>query len=114
MNFLSQIYRLIHLTGIFTCKGDLYRIWCPSLSVYPSLCLHVVHRNTNNSQTAKAVRVDQEALFEMFERMETFFRSPDIYTEVAPNQGMVDTITAIMIEVLNTIGITTKESSKAR
>ncbi|KAI0278740.1 hypothetical protein BGY98DRAFT_933654 [Russula aff. rugulosa BPL654] len=29
--------------------------------------------------TAKAVRADQEALFEMFERMETFFRRLDIH-----------------------------------
>ncbi len=26
----------IYLTGILTCKGDLYRIWRPSLSVYSS------------------------------------------------------------------------------
>jgi hypothetical protein len=26
----------IYLIGILTCKGDLYRIWCTSLSVYPS------------------------------------------------------------------------------
>jgi hypothetical protein len=45
----------------------------------------------------------------MLERIEAFFRRLDIYTEVAPNQGMVDTITAIMIEVLNILAITTKE-----
>ncbi|KAI0279592.1 hypothetical protein BGY98DRAFT_1175995, partial [Russula aff. rugulosa BPL654] len=59
--------------------------------------------------TAKAVRADQDALFETFERMEAFFRRLDIYTEVTPNQGMTDTITAIMVEVLNFIGIATKE-----
>jgi hypothetical protein len=50
----------------------------------------------------------------MFERMEAFFRRLDIYTEVAPNQGMMDTITAIMIEVLNFIGIATKEVKECR
>jgi hypothetical protein len=45
----------------------------------------------------------------MFERIEAFFRRLEIYTEVAPNQGMVDTITAIMVEVVNFIGIATKE-----
>jgi len=45
----------------------------------------------------------------MFERIEEFFRRLDIYTEVAPNEGMVDTITAIMVEMLNFIGIATKE-----
>ena len=32
---------------------------------------------------------------------------------MASNQGMVDTITAIMVEVLNFIGIATRKSSKA-
>jgi hypothetical protein len=50
----------------------------------------------------------------MFERIETFFRRLDIYTKVAPNQGMVDTITAIMVEVLNFIGIATKEMKQCR
>ncbi len=50
----------------------------------------------------------------MFERIEAFFRRLDIYTEVAPNEGMVDTITTIMIEVLNFIGIATKEMNQGR
>jgi hypothetical protein len=74
----------------------------------------VVHRNTNDFQTAKAVRADQDALFEIFERIEAFFRRLDIYTEVAPDQGMVDTITAIMVEVLNFIGVATKEIKQGR
>ena len=50
----------------------------------------------------------------MFERIESFFRRLDTYTEVAPSQGMVDTITAIMVEVLNVIGIATKEIKQGR
>jgi hypothetical protein len=50
----------------------------------------------------------------MFERIEAFFRRLDIYTEVAPNQGMVDTITAMMVGVLNLIGIATKEIKQGR
>ena len=74
----------------------------------------MVHCNTNDSQTAKAVRADQDALFEMFERIETFFSRLDIYTEVGPSQGMLETITAIMVEVLNFIGIATKEIKQGR
>ena len=72
------------------------------------------HRNTNDSQTAKAVRADREALSETFERLEAFFGRLEIYTEVAPNEGMVDTITAILVEVLNFIGIATKEMKQGR
>ena len=50
----------------------------------------------------------------MFERIEAFFRRLDIYTEVAPNQGMLDTITAILVGVLDFIGIVTKEMKQCR
>ena len=100
--------------GILTCKGDFYRVWCSSFSVYPSQYLRAVHHNTNDSQTAKAVRADQDALSEIFERIEAFFRRLDIYTKVAPNEGMVETTTAIMVEVLNFIGIATKEIKQNR
>ena len=43
-----------------------------------------------------------------------FFRRLDIYTEVEPNQGMVNTITEIMVQVLNFIGIATKEFKQGR
>jgi hypothetical protein len=50
----------------------------------------------------------------MFERIEAFFGRLEIYTEVAPTEGMVDTITAILVEVLNFIGIATKEMKQGR
>ena len=111
---VRDLFSHIYLTGILTCKGHLYRTWCSSFGVCPSLYLRAVHRNTNDSQTAKAVRADQDTLSEIFERIEAFFRRLDIYTQVAPNEGMVDTITAIMVEVLNFIGIATKEIRQGR
>ena len=50
----------------------------------------------------------------MFERIEAFFRRLDTYTEVAPNQGMVDTMSAIMVEALNFIGTAIKEIKQGR
>ena len=50
----------------------------------------------------------------MFERIEAFFGRLEIYTEVAPTEGMVDTITAILVEVLNFLGIATKEMKQGR
>jgi hypothetical protein len=82
--------------------------------VCPSQYVLAVYRKTNDSQTAKAVRADQDALSGMFERIEAFFRRLDLYTEVAPNEGMADTITAIMVEVLNFTGIATKEMKQGR
>jgi methyl-accepting chemotaxis protein len=64
--------------------------------------------------TAKDVRADQDNLFEMFERIEAFFWRLDIYTKVAPNEGMLDKIAAIMAEVLNILAIATKEIKQGR
>ena len=50
----------------------------------------------------------------MFERIEAFFRRLEKYTEVAPNQGMVNTMSAIMVEALNFIGKATKEIKQGR
>jgi hypothetical protein len=69
---------------------------------------------TNVSQTAKRVGADEDALVEIFERMEAFFRRLETYNEVAPNQGMVAVITAIMVEVLNILAIATKEIKQGR
>ena len=65
-------------------------------------------------QAAKDVRAGRGALVDIFERMETFFRRLEIYTEVPPNQEMVDTITTIMVQVLSILAIATKEMKQGR
>ena len=50
----------------------------------------------------------------MFERIEAFFRRLDTYIKVVPNEGMADTITAILVEVLNILAIATKEIKQGR
>ncbi|KAH9989294.1 hypothetical protein BJV77DRAFT_1151561 [Russula vinacea] len=63
---------------------------------------------------AKDVRAGQDALVDIFERIETFFRRLEIYTSVPPNEEMVDTITTIMVEVLSILAIATKEVRQGR
>ncbi|KAF8492082.1 hypothetical protein F5888DRAFT_1909336 [Russula emetica] len=64
--------------------------------------------------TAKDVRAGQDALFEVFERIEAFFHRLEIYPKAAFNEEMVDIITNIMVEVLNVLGIATKEIRQGR
>jgi hypothetical protein len=72
------------------------------------------HLYTDISQAAKDVRAGQDALVDVFERIESFFRRLEIYTSVPPNQEMVDTITTIMVEVLCILAIATKEIKQGR
>jgi hypothetical protein len=60
------------------------------------------------------VRVGQETLIEVFERIENFFQRLVIYTEVLPTPEMVDIIMKIMVEVLSILGIATKEVKQSR
>ena len=60
-------------------------------------------------QAAKNYRANQSALLGIFERLEYFFQRLEMYTPSALDQNMEDTVTKIMVEVLNIIGIATKE-----
>ncbi|KAF8459969.1 hypothetical protein DFH94DRAFT_849315, partial [Russula ochroleuca] len=63
---------------------------------------------------AKDVRAGQEALVDIFKRIETFLRRLEIYTSVPTNEEMADTITTIMVEVLGILAIATKEIGQGR
>ena len=103
------------MTGISAGKSHLYRSWRPPSSVYPFYYVCVVHqRNAIASQAAKDVRASQDTLFNIFEHLEAFFKRLEIYTKVALDQRMVDTVTKIMADVLNVLAITTNEIKQGR
>jgi len=56
----------------------------------------------------------QDTLIEVFERIEVFLRRLELYVETAVNQEMVDIIIKILVEVINLLGITTKEIRQGR
>ena len=60
-------------------------------------------------QAARDVEASQDALAELFERIESFFGRLEIYTEVSPTHQMIDLIVKIMVEVLGILAIATKE-----
>ena len=51
----------------------------------------------------------EEALSDLFDRIENFFKRLESYTEVPPTTAMTDIIVKIMVEVLNIFAIATKE-----
>ena len=76
--------------------------------------MRAVDCNTVDSQAAKEVRADQDSLFGVFERLEAFFERLEIYTDAALDQKMAETVTNIMAEVLNIIGIATQGMKQGR
>ena len=70
--------------------------------------------NTKVYQAAKDVGVSEEALADLFDRIENFFKRLESYTEVPPTNAMADIIVKIMVEVLNIFAIATKEMKRGR
>ena len=66
------------------------------------------------SQAAKDVEASQEALIDLFDRIENFFKRLESHTAVAPTDAMTGIIVKIMIEVLNIFAIATKEIGQGR
>ncbi|KAH9044850.1 hypothetical protein EDB84DRAFT_1635198 [Lactarius hengduanensis] len=60
-------------------------------------------------QAVKDVRASQNALIDLFGRLEFFFKRLEEYIEVRPTATMLDIIVKIMVEVLSILGIVTKE-----
>jgi hypothetical protein len=70
--------------------------------------------NNNIYQAAKDVGASEEALADLFDRIENFFKRLESYTEVPPTNAMTDIIVKIMVEVLNIFAIATKEIKQGR
>ena len=60
-------------------------------------------------QVVKDVNAAEDALIDIFERIENFFKRLETYTEVRLSEAMTDIIVKIMVEVLNIFAIATKE-----
>ena len=56
----------------------------------------------------------QDTLLDNFERIETFFRRLEVYTEVEPTPEMMVRMAQISVEVLSILGIATKEIKQGR
>ncbi|KAI9438402.1 hypothetical protein BJY52DRAFT_1217459 [Lactarius psammicola] len=63
---------------------------------------------------AKDVIASQDALVNVFERIEGLFRQLETYFEVPTTEAMKDVITKIMVEVLGILGVMTKEMKQGQ
>jgi len=70
--------------------------------------------DTKATQAAKDVVASQDALVDIFERIESFFRRLETYTEVPTTEAMKDVIVKIMVEVLGIFAVVTKEMKQGR
>ena len=103
---------LIAFADILSRTSDLCRCWGPLIGEHLPRSLRGL--STDVRQAAKDVDASQEALADLFESIENFFKRLESYTEVPPTDTMTDIIVKIMIEVLNIFAIATKEMKQGR
>ena len=103
---------LIVFADILTRKCNLCRCWGALLGEYSHFRVEGSH--TDVRQAAKDVNASEEALADLFECIENFFKRLETYTEVPPTDAMNDMIVKIMVEVLNILAIATKEMKQGR
>ncbi|KAI9429373.1 hypothetical protein H4582DRAFT_2131028 [Lactarius indigo] len=65
-------------------------------------------------QAIKDVRASQDALGDIFGRMEYFFKRLEAYIKIRPTAAMIDIAVKIMVEVLSILGIVTKELRRGK
>ena len=114
LGFTSSRSDLRSCTGIPTRWSDLHWDRCSPLSEYLLDSIASTTQTPTFSKATKAVSASQDALANVFERIENVFRRLEIYVQVPPTAGMTDMIVKIMIQVLSILAIATREISQGR
>jgi len=60
------------------------------------------------------VRASHDALVELFERIESFFKRLGVYTQISLTTEMAEVFVKILAEVLSILSIATKEVNRKR
>ena len=66
------------------------------------------------SQAFKGVSTDFDALVDLLESIEHFLKRLDIYTKVPPTPAMTEIVVKILVELLSTLALTTKQIRQGR
>jgi hypothetical protein len=65
-------------------------------------------------QAIKDVSASYDALVDLFESTENFLRRLDIYAKIAPTTAMTDIIVKILVELLSTRALATRQVKQGR
>ena len=66
------------------------------------------------SQAFKGVSADFDVLVDYLESIELFLNRLDIYTKVTPTPAMIEMVVKIMVELLSTLALVTKQIRQGR
>lgn len=63
-------------------------------------------------QAVKDVNASYDALVELFESIERFLGRLEIYTKITLSEAMKDIVVKIMVEVISTLALATKQAKQ--
>jgi hypothetical protein len=72
------------------------------------------HYNTQVLQAAKDVSASHDALIDLLESIENFLSRLNIYTRIPPMPIMTEIIVKILVELLSTLAVATKQMKQGR
>jgi hypothetical protein len=104
----------VYSIAIPTCKGNICRLrgLAHSTSISPSP-LRYLSEDTLN-QAVKDVSASYDALVDLFESIGSFLNRLEIYTKIPLTEAMTDIVIKIMVEVLSTLALATKQLNQGR
>ena len=88
-----------------------------SVGVFLLVCIlldTLAHSIIIRSQAPKDVGEGKDASFDTLQRIETFSRRLEVYTEITPTQQMIEMNVKILVEVFSILAIVTKEIKQGR
>ena len=91
-----------------------YILASASYSQYVPLFLHPYACDIRVSQAFKGISADFDALVDFLESIELFLKRLDIYTKVTPTPAMDEIVVKIMVELISTLALVTKQIKQGR
>lgn len=76
--------------------------------------LHAYRRDIQVLQAAKGMVDSHEALLDLLESSEHFLKRLDIYTKIPPTPAVDEVVVKIMVELISTLALATKELKQGR
>ena len=76
--------------------------------------VHAYRRDIQVFQAAKGMVDSHEALLDLLESSEHFLNRLDIYTKIPPTPAVDEVIVKIMVELISTLALATKELKQGR
>ena len=105
---------MLYSSAIPACKGHICRLRHPSSCMILCYFPRVHLSDIQGYQVAKDVNTSYDALVDLLESIERFINPLVIYTRVPSTGTMTEMIVKIMVELISTLTLVTKQIKQKR